>query len=303
MQLQSIKASGPQLSVVIVTYNSYQDIRSCLQSLASAARHIHIQLIVIDNASEDGTVRHLETVRKQLTEQFCDVKLIFNTANVGFTRAVNQGLGLCKGQYILILNPDVVLTSETLPTLFSCLQRHEEIGVVAPQLRNPDGTIQPSCRRFPKQRDVLLTILGFAALFPHSKLFNRWQMGDFDHRSSQKVDQPQGAFLLARNRVVQSVGLLDERFQMFFSDVDWCRRVKRAGWEIYFCADTFAFHKKGHSVYRQRPRMIISSHRSFVQYFMKYEKNLSEKMVNRLIHLLLLVITLPRILFSSRRSS
>ena len=119
-------------------------------------------------------------------------------------------------------------------------------------------------------------------------------MADFDHKSSRYVDQPQGAFLLAKSHVLNDVGLFDERFPMFFSDVDWCYRVKQHGWLIRFCSGTSVLHKKGASIYQRRAEMIVTSHRSFVDYFRKYDKNKWNQFTTFLIYILLLVISLPR---------
>ena len=143
------------------------------------------------------------------------------------------------------------------------------MGIVAPQFLNADGSIQPSCRRFPRHRDIVFHALGLNYLFPYSKLYNYWKMGDFDHQSQRFVDQPQGAFLLTHRRAFEDVGLLDENFPMFFSDVDWCRRFINKGWKITFTPEVKIIHHKGSSVYNNRNRisLIWSSHISFYLYF------------------------------------
>ena len=131
---------------------------------------------------------------------------------------------------MLFLNPDTILPPNCLTALLPALYADPGTGVVAPQLRFPpasSGFIQPSCRRFPTYWDLFCAFTGLTMLFPRSRFFNGWKMGDFDHRSPREVDQPQGACLLARPEVATQLGAWDERFPLFFSDVDWCRRVWR----------------------------------------------------------------------------
>ncbi|RMF58121.1 MAG: glycosyltransferase family 2 protein, partial [Calditrichaeota bacterium] len=189
----------------------------------------------------------------------------------GFTRALNQGLARSRGEYILVLNPDTVLQPGCLTVLLGVLAERERVGVVAPQLLNPDGTVQPSCRRFPRYRDVLFEASGLSRAFSGSRVFNGWKMGDFDHTTGRGVDQPQGACLLFHRSVLTKVGLWDEGFPMFFSDVDWCRRVKHQGYEIWFEPTARVVHLQGRSIFQHRPRMIWSSHCSFYRYFKKYD--------------------------------
>lgn len=258
---------GSSLDVIIVTYRSGADIGPCLRTLASATKNMAVRVLIVDNASEDDTLVQIDAVKKR--GDF-SLLLIKNQYNAGFTRAVNQAAAFARADYILFLNPDVRLEEDTLSALVRILQQRPEVGIVAPQLRNSDGTIQPSCRRIPRRRDVLYSSLGLAAIFPHSAEFNGWKMGDFDHRHTREVAQPQGAFLLCRRQVLETTGLWDEGFPMFFSDVDWCARVLAQGYRILFEPSVFATHGKGRSVYRRRPEMIVTSHRSFIRYFWKY---------------------------------
>jgi GT2 family glycosyltransferase len=173
-------------------------------------------------------------------------------------------------------------------------------GVVAPQLRFPPGSpqdIQPSCRRFPTYWDLFCEFTGMAMLCPRSGAFNRWKMGDFDHRSAREVDQPQGAFLLARPEVVTQVGVWDERFPLFFSDVDWCRRVWQAGWKILFAPEVFVCHAQGASVKKIKPATIWSSHVSFWRYFRKWRSSLLDEILSLIVAPLLLTAACWRIVW------
>lgn len=255
-----------QLSVIIVTYNSAEDIETCLSSLKNATQQISTQIIVIDNDSHDET----RNIVQRIAAWFKNLQFISNNENRGFTKSVNQGLRISNGEYILLLNPDTVLPENIFTTLFPLFNTDPNIAMVSPQFRNADGSIQPSCRRFPRHRDVLFHFLGLHLIFPHSEFYNGWKMGDFDHRRELFVDQPQGAFLLVKSDAFRQIGLLDESFPMFFSDVDWCQRFINNGRKILFTPKTSIIHHKGRSIYKNRIPLIWESHKSFIRYFRKY---------------------------------
>ncbi|MBD3290261.1 glycosyltransferase [candidate division KSB1 bacterium] len=283
-----------RLSVIIVTYNNADEIEACLAALRDATQQFPTQVILIDNASQDNTREILHT----MSPLFSNIRLIFNDRNAGFTKSVNQGLHVAGGDYILLVNPDTVLSENTFPILFSELRARDDIGVIAPQFRYSDGSIQPSCRRFPRHRDVLFHLFGLHILFPKSALFNGWKMGDFDHCHELLVDQPQGAFLLVKRGAYQQIGLLDESFPMFFSDVDWCRRFVDQGWKILFTPKISIIHHKGRSIYSNRIPLIWSSHKSFIRYFQKYYRGGFRTLLNSVTAIALLIMAGLRIVFN-----
>ena len=288
-----------ELSVVIVTYNNASCIIDCLYSLHQASS-LPIQVVLVDNASTDKTLSILKAKQNEWGDFFSDFHIIANNRNLGYTKGVNQGLRWVCGRFVLLLNPDVLITGN-MNLLLEMLRN--DIGIVAPQLRYPDGTIQPSCRRFPRRRDVFLECLGFSIVFSSNAFLNYWKMPDFDHLTEYENCQPQGAFLLTRKVVLEQVGLLDERFPMFFSDVDWCQRVIKAGYTVKFTPRTYMIHFKGKSIFQRRLEMIISSHRSFVQYFKKQQSTRLQKIGTEMVYLFLLVGTLPRLLLTILRES
>ncbi len=285
-----------KLSIIIVTYNHQHEIKQCLGSLIIALTDFRAEIFLIDNHSTDQTIAVAQELLSALDRNL-RWSIICNDSNRGFTQAVNQGLAQSQGDYVLILNPDTEVPPDIFSVLLQAMESDPKIGIVAPQFRNPDGTIQPSCRRFPRHWDVIYHALGLSWLFPNSREFNYWKMGDFDHQRQREVDQPQGAFLLARKAAVDQVGLLDERFPMFFSDVDWCQRFIGHGWKILFVPSVQIVHYKGTSIYRNRLRMIWSSHRSFYHYFKKYQRGIFEAMLNLLIGEILLGLALVRSIF------
>lgn len=283
------------ISVIVVSYNSAKEISRCLDSLTQAAPGLVLEVIIIDNHSTDTTLASIRNWQRCHRDEALTLQVRPNAENVGFTRAVNQGLANARGRQLLLLNPDTEMPPGTLAALATFLDHHEQVGLVAPQLRFADGVIQPSVRKFPLHRDVYCELLGLSRLFPGHPVLNRWKMAGFDHRSTVEADQPQGACMLIPRAVIQAIGPLDDRFRMFFSDVDLCLRIKKAGWRIIFLADVFVFHHKGRSIYANRERMVVSSHRSFVQYFCKHFTDARDRCYNRLLQFSLLVALLPRL--------
>jgi GT2 family glycosyltransferase len=281
--------------VVIVTYQNAAEIENCLTSLHRASSH-PLQVLIADNASTDGTPEILHNLIRKLSVPHCTFDLKLHAANLGFTRALNLLLQRAAGDFTLFLNPDTSgWPRGGLDQLVERLLALPEIGVAAPQLLNDDGTVQPSCRRFPTPRDLFFELTGLSALFLHSSFFNRWKMGDFDHAAARDVDQPQGACLLARREVIERVGQWDERFPMFFSDVDWCQRVWQAGWRIRFVPEVKIVHHQGVSVHQRRPAMIWTSHRSFFDYLCKYRRDWRSRALNVLSGGALLIAAICRI--------
>ncbi|MDZ7722478.1 MAG: glycosyltransferase family 2 protein [candidate division KSB1 bacterium] len=289
-----------ELSVVIVTYNSSSYILDCLCSLVQSC-HVSTQVVIVDNASTDATLDILYSHQNAFALSFTQFTIIASPVNKGYTRGINEGLRCVQGQSVLLLNPDVRVTGD-LNLLMQMLD-DPKIGIIAPQLRFPDGSVQASCRRFPRRRDVFLECLGFSSFFRANRIFNHWKMPDFDHLTEYLNCQPQGAFLLTRKAVIRKIGMLDERFPMFFSDVDWCQRVINAGYIVKFTPRTWMIHSKGQSISQRRLEMIISSHRSFVTYFHKQEHRLWHKIGTHLVFVVLLIGTLPRLLFTMLREN
>lgn len=290
------------IAIIIVTFQNVSEISECLQSLLHADPERRLELILIDNASTDGTREMIQTTIKTLPPSRFSIELILNKANLGFTRAVNQGLAHYfaqpghKNAPVLFLNPDTILPSVSLAALLKKLYAFPEAGVIAPQLIHHNGEIQLSCRRFPTHWDLFCELSGLSRLFPHSAILNRWKMGGFDHRHAAEVEQPQGACLLAKAEVMQQVSWWDEQFPIFFSDVDWCRRVWSSGWKIRFEPSVQIIHAQGVSVRQAQIAAIWSSHVSFWRYFRKHETGWRKKFLNLLFGPLLVIAAMLRMM-------
>lgn len=251
------------LSVVIVTWNSEDYVAACLRSLYENRGDLSLEVIVADNDSSDRTV---EIVKGE----FPGAHLIVNPGNFGFARATNQGLRVAEGGYLLLLNPDTVVLEGTLSEMVRFMDENPRVGCLGPQLLNPDGSIQPSCREFLTYEILIWEFTGLSKLLPHHRRLGRWRMGYFDHGSAREVDQPMGACLMVRREALEEVGSLDEDFFIFMNDQDFCYRLKKAGWVNYFYPIPKVAHHKGASVVAAKERMIMVSHKAIYQFLQKY---------------------------------
>ncbi len=280
------------VSIIIVSYNSEKEIIDCINSLLPQLNDIDGEILVIDNDSIDNTISLIKEIENK------SITIIQNSENLGYTIANNQGIKEAKGEYLLLLNPDTIVPNGVINNLLNEIKNNDAIGAIAPQLRFPDGRIQKSCRRFPRRRDILYESIGLSKLFKNSKEFNYWKMGDFDHKITCLVDQPAGAALLIPKKIIEEIGLLDEKFPMFFSDVDLCKRIWNAGYNVQYNTNSFITHEGGASVYRKRIKMILSSHLSFWKYFNKHNTKIFEYVLNVLVGIFLLTLIPLRILFN-----
>jgi GT2 family glycosyltransferase len=288
-----IMTNTPNISIIIVTWNSSREIINCIDSVY-AQNNVTCEVIVIDNASEDNTVDLIKNYGG-------DILLITNTRNLGFAQATNQGLDRAAGNYILLLNPDTILRPEALQIMSSFMDSNPTVGALGPQLLNPDSTIQPSCREFPRPAHFVWEFTGLARLFPNHPVFGSWRMGYFDHQTRREVDQPTGACFMVRKTAIDQIGPMDDkRFPMFLNEVDWCFRLNKNGWKIYFLPEARVIHLQGVSIKKARLAMTVSSHRSLAAFFGKhYSGNFSSCLVK-----LLLLTALPfRLLFQALSKS
>lgn len=268
------------LSVVIVNWNVAPLLRRCLASIVAspgvtldpARPGIHAEIIVVDNASGDES-------RTMLVREFPEVQVIANVANVGFTRANNQGLEVARGRAVLFLNPDAELIGDALRTMMHYLEDHPDVGVVGPQLRYGDGRIQPSRRRFPTLATAFLESTLFQQWWPDNAIARRYYMADRPDDQEQDVDWVMGACFLARRQTIDQVGGFDERFFMYSEELDWCRRARAAGWRVVYLPTAQVIHHEGKSSEQVVAARHIHFNTSKVLYFRKYHGNAAAGLV------------------------
>ena len=213
------------LSVIIVSYNVVNFLRGCLTSIHHAAPQISFEVLVVDNASGDGSAQMVRA-------EFPQVTLLANESNYGFARANNQALRISKSGYHLLLNPDTLVSQGSLDKMVEFMDHHPDAGASGCQLVWPDGAVQPSCRTFPSLLAVFLRGTRLHKLY--NKPVARYLMADWNHSSVREVDWVFGACLLLRRKALEDVGLLDEGFFLYYEDIDLCYRLKARGWKVYY---------------------------------------------------------------------
>ncbi len=223
-------------TIVIVSFDCRAALQTCLLKLIAEGDTPPI--IVVDNASTDGTV-------EMIAGDFPTVTLIENAENRGFAAACNQGIRACVSDFVLLLNPDTLLKRATLQKLLDTMRAQPNIGACGPRVLNTDGSLQPSCRRFPSLGAMIWDELGLSRLFPHSRRLARYRMSGWQHDETRDVDQLMGSCMLLRRSTLEHIGLLDERFFLYFEEVDLCQRLYQAGWRVAFVADAAVTHLGG----------------------------------------------------------
>lgn len=232
------------ISVIIVNYNVRDFLSNALASLQKALQEFHSEVIVVDNASDDGSV-------EMLKKNFPQVRLIVNTENVGFAKANNQALATSQGTYLLLINPDTLVQENTIREMVAFFESHPDVGMAGCKILNPDGTLQLACRRsFPTPWIAFTKTFGLSALFPTVKLFARYNLTYLNPDEMYEVDALSGSFMMLRREVYKTIGGLDESYFMYGEDLDWCYRVKQAGWKVYYVPVTSIIHYKGESTKR-----------------------------------------------------
>ena len=223
------------LSIIILNYKTKELVKQCIKGIKLANLAFDYEIIVVDNASNDS-------IGEMLKERFSDVKFIQSPENVGYAAGNNLGLKQSLGEYILILNPDIVVKEGSIEKMIEYIKQNNEIGLVAPKLINPDKTIQHSCFKFPTFWTPVFrrTPLGRLKIF--QKKVDEYLMKDWPHDSNKEVDWLLGAALLFSKNSLEIVGPLDERFVLYFEDVDWCRRFWEKNLKVMYFAESEMVH-------------------------------------------------------------
>jgi O-antigen biosynthesis protein len=232
------------LSIIIVNYNVREFLDNALVSISKAARGLEHEIYVVDNASDDGSV---ELIRSK----FPGVKLIVNESNLGFARANNLAIRKVKGTYLLLINPDTIVQENTLHVMVDFFEKNPDVGMAGCKILNPDGKLQIACRRsFPTPMTAFTKIVGLSSIFPNSRIFSRYNLTYLNPDETYEVDAISGSFMMLRRTVYETVGGFDEDFFMYGEDLDWCYRIQKAGWKIFYVHSTQIIHYKGESTKR-----------------------------------------------------
>lgn len=255
------------ISVVIVGWNARHYLELCLDSLAKAPPRRSMEVLVVDNASTDGSVEMIEA-------KFPLVKLIKSSENVGFARGNNVAIRQCHGRYIALVNPDVIVFPGCLDALADFMDENPKVGNVGPRVLNPDMSMQSTCRRFPTLWNNFCSASGLSSRFKSSRFFAGEHMFYFPHDRTLAVDVLVGCFSMIRREAFDTVGLLDEGLFMYGDDVDWCRRARNAGWEVVFYPGGQAIHDRGKITAPYPVRFAVAQQQSILHYWTKHHTTL-----------------------------
>lgn len=234
----------PDVSVVIVNWNTSDLLARCLTSLEPERRMLASEVIVVDNGSTDGSVELVEKIHS-------DVRLIPNSNNRGYAVANNQGIDASFGRYVFLLNSDTEVEAGSLRALVDYGDAHSGVGIMGARLLNSDGTLQPSGGRFPTPLSTTLGLFGLDRLIGRPRYGTRR-----DYSKPAPVDEVSGAAMMVRREVIEQVGPLDESFAWGYEDVDLCRRAHRAGWQVHYVPAAVVRHEWGASR-RQAPAATV----------------------------------------------
>lgn len=258
----STTPNSPDLSVVVLSWNTKDLTLACLRALANDGSRRSREIVVVDNGSADGSA-------DAIAAAFPDVRLVRNAENRGYSGGNNQGAREACGRWLCLLNSDTEVRPGALDLLVDWLERNPRYGVAAPRLVHPDGSVQRACMRFPGLLTACVFDLDWARRWPMRWIDDRYYMRDFDHLHSRDVDQPPGACcVMARSEYLEQGGL-DENLWLFFNDVDFCRRMWRRGRRIRYVAEAEVMHHVGSST-KRFSRTIVIWHRNRIAYYVKH---------------------------------
>ena len=273
-----------QLSVIIVSWNTKKLLYDCLNSIYKFTSGLKFEVVVVDNGSGDGSVDMVE-------KKFPKTKLILNKENLGFSKANNQGIKIAKGQYIFLLNSDTYLVENSFKKLLNNIKLRSKLGVIAPQLLNEDQTIQQSAGYFPHLPQIFFW-MSFLDDLPFGMLFKPYHIDhDSFYKNGQQIDWVTAAALMIPKKVIDEVGLLDPQIFMYGEEVEWCYRIKKAGYKIYFSPITKIIHI-GRGSHKKIPtQAFIGEYKSLIYFYKKYKS----KIALQILKLLLKIGALVRI--------
>lgn len=252
-----------KLSVIIVNYKVKHYLEQCLRSVAEASRGIAVEVIVVDNASDDGSVEYLR-------ERFPDVTIIASEENLGFARANNLAIRNSHGQYVLLLNPDTIVAEDTFRDFISFMDSTPDAGGCGAYMLHTDGSFAPESRRgLPTPFVAFCKMSGLASLFPKSRTFGRYYMRYLSENEVNRIEIMSGAFMFLRRDALDKAGLLDEDFFMYGEDIDLSYRILKAGYNNYFLPSRI-LHYKGESTVKSSYRYVHTFYRAMELFFNKH---------------------------------
>jgi len=252
------------VSIIIVNWNTRDVLYDCVLSVYDQTRDVSFEVILIDNASTDGSVEMVQN-------EFPQVQLIINQQNRGFAAANNQGIKIARGRYVLLLNPDTIVLDRAIEKTVAFADEHPDIGIIGCQVWESQNTIQKTCFTFPSLKNLVLLHSGFKHLFPKSNIWNQEKYGSWDRTTEREVDVVSGMFMLVRQAAIQQVGLMDENYFVYAEETDWCYRFWKNGWRCYFTPTAKILHLDGGSKSTEQIsiKMYVQQQKSLLIYYKK----------------------------------
>lgn len=227
------------ISIIIVCYNSESTIKDCIDSILKTVKNNEFEIIISDNSPNDLTKNVLDNFIKKL-------KYFRNEENLGFSKANNRGIKKAKGEYILFLNPDTKVYEGTIDGMVDFIKSHKDCGVATCFVELPNGKLDDSSHRgFPTPFNSFSHFIGLSKLFPKSKIFGGYEMSYLDLGKTHEIDSAAGSFMLVPRTVGDKIGWWDEDYFFYGEDIDFCYRVKKLGYKVYFVSEFKALHLKG----------------------------------------------------------
>jgi len=251
------------LSIIIVSWNCREYLEQCLRSIASSGIRHSYQVFVVDNGSSDGSISLVEL-------SYPNVKLISNTENLGFAAANNQALRLVDSRFVVLLNPDTVVGSGALDAMIDFFERYDDAWAVGPAMVSGDGSVHYTGVAFPSNWNILVESVFLDRLFPKSRLLGAHKQTYEPRQEPRAVDYVQGACLMVKSKAIEKVGLLDERFFMYFEEVDWCYRIKKAGGEVWYYPMASVVHLGGDEFGHFDERRLVYYYLSLLLFYRKH---------------------------------
>lgn len=250
------------ISIIIVSWNTREITKNCLQSIREQTSGISYEVIVIDNNSADGS-------QEMIAREFPEAVLIANSENKGFATANNQGLAIARGRYFLLLNSDTIVLDGAVQRSLAFAEQKPDVGIIGCRVLNSDGSLQPSCFMYPSLVNLLLAATYLYKVFPQSRFFGREFMSWWLHDTEKDVQVVRGCFMLVKREAYEQVGPMDSRFFMYAEETDWCYQFGMKGWRILFTPAAQIIHLGGRSSIQVKPQMTLQLRSGILQFIHK----------------------------------
>jgi GT2 family glycosyltransferase len=253
----------PDVSIVVVNWNTKELLRRCTESIFRETKEVVIEVIIVDNGSADGSAEAIQ-------QEFPNVHIIRNNENKGFAAASNQGIEISRGRYVLLLNSDLEMVDRTIDKIVRFADANSCAGVVGCKIINFDDSVQPSCFTFPSFTNLLFRTFYLNKFFPRHHVFGRECMTWWSYDDTIEVEAVKGCFMFVRRSAIEQVGVLDEIFFLYFEESDWCYRMRQHGWKTIFTPSAKVMHVGGAAAERAGAVSLLHFVHSQQLFFNKY---------------------------------